>query len=58
MTYYFMELDHKVIKELSAIVVIIIFGVLVFLAVKPILLAIAWGMLLAYVFLPDWDLWE
>ncbi|MBS3066016.1 AI-2E family transporter [Candidatus Pacearchaeota archaeon] len=47
-----MELDHKVIKELSAIVVIIIFGVLVFLAVKPILLAIAWGMLLAYVFLP------
>jgi len=47
-----MELDHKLLKEISAIVVIILFGVLVFLSIKPIIMAIAWGFILAYVFMP------
>jgi predicted PurR-regulated permease PerM len=47
-----MELDHKLLKEISAIVVIILFGVLVFLSIKPSSMAIAWGFILAYVFMP------
>ena len=50
-----MELDHKIIKEISAIAVIVIFGILVFLAIKPIILAIAWGLILAYVFAPVYN---
>lgn len=47
-----MELDNKLLKEISAIVVMVIFGILVFFSVKPIILAIAWGLVLAYVFMP------
>jgi len=50
-----MELDHKLIKEISAIAVIILFGVLVFLSIKPIIMAIAWGLILAYIFMPIYN---
>jgi len=47
-----MEINEKLIKEISAIALILIFGILVFFAVKPILFAIIWGMIIAYVFMP------
>jgi len=47
-----MEMDGKLIKEISAIAVIILFGILVFLSIRPIIMAIAWGCILAYVFMP------
>jgi len=47
-----MDFNEKTIREISAVVVVIIFGVLVFLAMKPILFAILWGLILAYVFFP------
>ncbi len=47
-----MEINEKLVKELLAITLIIIFGVLIFFAIKPILFAILWGMIFAYVFLP------
>jgi len=47
-----MELNDKLIKEISAIGLIILFGVLVFFAIKPILFAIIWGLILGYVFMP------
>lgn len=47
-----MEINEKLIKEFFAIALIVLFGVLVFFAVKPILFAIIWGMILAYVFMP------
>ena len=50
-----MELDNKLIKEISAIAVIIIFGILVFFSVKPIIMAIAWGLILAYIFMPVYN---
>ena len=50
-----MELDHKLIKEISAIAVIILFGILVFLSIKPIIMAIAWGLILAYMFMPIYN---
>ena len=50
-----MELDHKLIKEISAIAVIILFGILVFLSIRPIIMAIAWGVILAYIFMPIYN---
>ena len=47
-----MELNDKVIREVSAIVVVVLFGILVFFAVKPLLFAILWGLIGAYVFMP------
>jgi len=47
-----MELDNKVIKEIAAIALIVVFGVLVFFAVRPILFAILWGLIFAYAFMP------
>ena len=47
-----MELNDKVVKEISAIVVTAIFGILVFFALKPLLFAILWGLILAYIFMP------
>ncbi len=50
-----MEINDKVIKEISAIVVIILFGILVFFAIKPLLFAILWGLIFAYIFMPAYD---
>lgn len=50
-----MEVNEKLIKEISAIAIIILFGVLIFFAIKPILFAIIWGMILAYVFMPAYN---
>lgn len=47
-----MELNDKVIREISAIAVVVIFGILVFFAIKPLIFAVIWGLLLAYVFSP------
>lgn len=47
-----MEINEKMIKEFFAIALILLFGILVFFAIKPILFAIIWGMILAYVFMP------
>ncbi len=47
-----MELNDKTIREISAIAVVLLFVVLVFLAVRPILFAILWGLILAYIFFP------
>lgn len=47
-----MELNDKVIREVSAIAVVVLFGVLVFFAVRPLLFAIMWGLIGAYVFMP------
>jgi predicted PurR-regulated permease PerM len=47
-----MELNEKLIKEISAIAVIILFGILVFFTIKPIIFAILWGLILAYAFMP------
>ncbi len=47
-----MEINDKLIKEISAIVVILLFGVLVFFAIQPLIYAIIWGLILGYVFMP------
>lgn len=47
-----MKIDEKTIREISAIIVVLLFGVLVFFAIKPIIFAILWGLILAYVFMP------
>jgi predicted PurR-regulated permease PerM len=48
----FMELNDKVIREISAIVVVVLFGILVFFAIKPLIFAVLWGLILAYIFNP------
>lgn len=50
-----MELNDKAIREISAIAVIIIFGILVFFAVKPLLFAVLWGLILGYIFIPIYN---
>lgn len=47
-----MEINDKLVKEISAIVVIILFGALVFFAIKPLIFAIIWGLILGYIFMP------
>ncbi len=50
-----MELNDKAIREISAIAVIILFGVLVFFAIKPLLFAVLWGLILGYIFMPVYN---
>jgi predicted PurR-regulated permease PerM len=50
-----MEINDKLVKEISAIVVIILFGVLVFFAIQPLIYAILWGLILGYVFMPVYN---
>ncbi len=47
-----MELDEKDIKKLSIIGAILILAVLVFILIKPVLLSIIGGLILAYIFYP------
>lgn len=47
-----MEINDKVIKEISAIALILLFGILVFFAIKPLIFAILWGLIFAYAFMP------
>jgi len=47
-----MELNDKVIREISAIGVVILFAVLVFFAIEPFIFAVIWGLILAYIFMP------
>ena len=47
-----MELNEKDIKKLIAIFLILSLAILVFILVRPILLAIIWGLILAYIFFP------
>lgn len=47
-----MDLTEKEIKRISLIIVMIILGVLVFFLLRPILLAIIGGLVLAYIFKP------
>lgn len=47
-----MELNDKMIREISAILVALVFGILVFLAIKPFIFAVIWGLILAYIFMP------
>ncbi|MCX8159044.1 MAG: AI-2E family transporter [Candidatus Pacearchaeota archaeon] len=47
-----MELNEKTIRELSAIALILIFAIIVFFIIKPIIFAILWGLILAYIFMP------
>jgi predicted PurR-regulated permease PerM len=47
-----MELNDKAIREFSAILVVVLFGVLVFFAIRPMLFAVIWGLVLAYIFMP------
>ncbi|MCU0642624.1 MAG: AI-2E family transporter [archaeon] len=47
-----MELNDKMIREVSAIVVLVLLGVLVFFALKPIIFAVLWALILAYMFMP------
>lgn len=47
-----MELNDKLVREISAIAVIIIFGILVFFTIKSVIFAILWGLILAYAFMP------
>ncbi len=50
-----MELNDRAIREISAIVVIILFGILVFFAIKPLLFAVLWGLILGYIFMPVYN---
>lgn len=47
-----MELNDKLIREISVIVVTLLFGILVFFAIKPMIFAVIWGLILAYIFNP------
>jgi predicted PurR-regulated permease PerM len=47
-----MEINEKVVREISAIAVIVVFGILVFLAIKPLIFAVLWGLIFAYIFMP------
>lgn len=47
-----MEINEKIVREISAILVIILFGILVFFAVEPLIFAILWGLILGYIFMP------
>jgi predicted PurR-regulated permease PerM len=50
-----MEINDKVVKEVSAIGVILLFGILVFFAIQPLLFAVIWGLILGYVFMPIYN---
>ena len=47
-----MDFEEKTIRRFSVIILIVILGVLAFLLLKPFLLAVIGGLILAYVFLP------
>ena len=47
-----MELDTKDIKKISLMIVILILGVLAFFLLRPVLLSIIAGLILAYIFTP------
>lgn len=47
-----MELNEKAIKEISAIAIIILFAILVFFTIRPVLFAVLWGLIFGYIFLP------
>ena len=50
--FFYMEIDDKNIKKLVVIALILFLGVLVFFLIKPVLLSIIGGLILAYMFLP------
>ena len=47
-----MELDEKTITRISVLAIILFLGVLAFFIVKPVLLSVIGGLLLAYIFYP------
>ena len=47
-----MELDEKDIKKILVLFLILILAVLVFFLLRPIILSIIWGLILAYAFFP------
>jgi len=51
-----MEITEKDIKRIALILLILILGVLVFLILRPIILSIIAGLILAYVFMPVYNL--
>ncbi|MEK6889124.1 MAG: AI-2E family transporter [Nanoarchaeota archaeon] len=50
-----MELDTKDIKKISLMIVILILGVLTFFLLRPVLLSIIAGLILAYIFTPVYN---
>ncbi len=50
-----MEINDKIVREISAIAVILLFGILVFFAIQPLLFAILWGLILGYIFMPVYN---
>jgi len=50
-----MELNDRDIKRLSVLLLIIALGILVIFLIRPVIISILWGLVLAYVFLPIYN---
>jgi len=47
-----MPINEKQMKKLSAALIILVLGIIVFIAIRPVLLSVIAGLILAYIFIP------